>query len=291
MKSIYTSCVLLTSLLLLVYPHQAQSQKKNETMNTNKETVRRLYEECMNKRNYELLKDCISDDFIAANGQKGASGFEQNIKVLVQAFPDIQWKIEDLLQEGEQAAVHHTWKGTSTAAFNGIAPVNKVVTDNGLVLFKFKNNKIISATVSTDRLGFLVQMGVIPASMVPGPAQGAANGNATTNAKNKENTRLVFIDRFVVPEKAWPDFIERCNYNRGFIKKQPGFIKDAAYEAKDDKGNILFVTTAIWENDEALKKAKETVQADYKRIGFDPGAFMKQLNITMERAIYKENGL
>jgi hypothetical protein len=45
----------------------------------------------------------------------------------------------------------------------------------------------------------------------------------------------------------------------------------------------------VWQNDDALRQAKEAVQAEYKRQGFDPAEFMKQLNVTMDRGIYTED--
>ena len=84
------------------------------------------------------------------------------------------------------------------------------------------------------------------------------------------------------------EFKERVTINRAFIKKLPGFIEDAAYEYTDKDGNLIFITVALWQNSEVLNKAKEAVQAEYKKEGFDAPAMFKRLGITADRGIYTQ---
>ncbi|HEV8285040.1 MAG TPA: hypothetical protein VGQ09_12070 [Chitinophagaceae bacterium] len=109
--------------------------------------------------------------------------------------------------------------------------------------------------------------------------------------KKTETSERIFIDRFIVPQKAKPEFIERMNINRNFIKNLPGFIEDAVYERSDEQGNLICVTVAVWTSEEAIKKAKEAVQAEYKKEGFNLQEMIERLNITMvERGVYtKQN--
>lgn len=100
--------------------------------------------------------------------------------------------------------------------------------------------------------------------------------------------RQIFIDKFLIPEIAKLEFIERVNINRNFIKELAGFIEDSAYERTDEHGNLIYITIAVWENEDALKKAKEAVQAEYKKHGFNPAEMFERLNITMDRGSYKE---
>ena len=104
----------------------------------------------------------------------------------------------------------------------------------------------------------------------------------------KVMTQQTLIDRFIVPQPAIDAFMQRVNYNRNFIKKLPGFVHDAAYQHKDEKGNLIFVTVAVWENESVINNAKAAVQAEYKRIGFNMPQFLEQTGITIERGIYEE---
>ena len=97
-----------------------------------------------------------------------------------------------------------------------------------------------------------------------------------------------FIDKFTIPKSAREEFVQRMNLNRNFIKNLPDFIQDTVYERSDENGNIIALTIAVWENEEAIKKAKEAVQKEYKRIGFNPEEMLTRLNILMDREIYKE---
>jgi heme-degrading monooxygenase HmoA len=112
--------------------------------------------------------------------------------------------------------------------------------------------------------------------------------NSQTEAKKSETMHQIFIDKFIVPEKSKQEFLERVRINRNFIKHLNGFIKDDAYERTDENGNLIYMTIAIWENEAVLKKAKETVQAEYKKEGFNISEMFERLNIVMDRNIYKE---
>lgn len=87
----------------------------------------------------------------------------------------------------------------------------------------------------------------------------------------------IFVDKFIVPGASFDEFSERMNYNREFIRKISGFIRDKAYKSKDEQGNILIITIAEWEDELSLKNAKELVQKEYKRINFNPQEFMLRL--------------
>ena len=99
-------------------------------------------------------------------------------------------------------------------------------------------------------------------------------------------TRQIFIDKFLIPEEAIQEFKDRTKINRNFISKQPGFIKDEAYERFDEKGNLIFITIAVWVNDDAIRNAIAAVQAEYKKQGFNPKEMMERLHITLDRGIY-----
>ena len=104
--------------------------------------------------------------------------------------------------------------------------------------------------------------------------------------KKSDESQQIFIDRFVVPEKARQEFAERMSINRNFIKNQPGFIEDTVYERYDQEGNLICVTVAVWANEEAIKKARAAVQTEYQKQGFNIQAMLERLHITMDRGVY-----
>jgi len=121
----------------------------------------------------------------------------------------------------------------------------------------------------------------------------AARGYGQSNHHSKEQkqqimTQQILIDKFTVPQPAIDTFMERVRYNRSFIRQLPGFVRDAAYAHTDEKGNLTFVTVAVWESETAIQEARAAVQAEYKRLGFNMQQMLEQLNITIDRGIYRE---
>ena len=99
--------------------------------------------------------------------------------------------------------------------------------------------------------------------------------------------RQIFIDKFVVPKNAVDEFVKRMNSNMGFIKTLPGLIENACYERTDERGNVIVITVAVWESENVLKNAKDAVQTEYRRVGFNPTEMLARLNIMVDRGTYK----
>jgi len=49
------------------------------------------------------------------------------------------------------------------------------------------------------------------------------------------------------------------------------------------------VTTAVWQDEEAFQNAKKSAAEGFKKIGFNPPEIMKNLNVEMERAMYRRS--
>lgn len=258
---------------------QVNTKKKESDMSViqqNKATIQKLFDQSLNKRNLALLKELIADDFVGIRGLKGAAGFQEPVLALMKSFPDIQWKVEEMVGEGDKVTARWTVAGTHTEPFNNLAPTGNKVANTGIGFFALKDGKVVSAQVQTDRLGFLQELDVLPDDV------------NVIYARKPQQGQVRFIDKFLVPANAKQEFLERVKINRDFIKKLPGFVEDVAYERTDEQGNLIFITVALWQNEEVMQKAKEAVQAEYKKQGFNPAAMFERLHITMDRGIYKE---
>jgi predicted ester cyclase len=257
---------------------KSQTRKMDTIQLTqNKDVVLDLYENVLNKKKLELLGEYIADDFVGTNGKKGSEGFQQPLLPLIQAFPDFEYKLEELICEGDKVAVQWKLSGTHTGQFQYIAPTGKTFSNTGMAIFQLRNSRITKAQVLTDRLGFLQELDVLPLDL-----------SSLVYKTRKENVN--FIDKFFVPATAQKEFLERMSYNQRFIKTLPGFIRHEAFEKTDEKGNMTMITIAVWENMDSVSKAKEAVEAEYKRIGFNLPDFLQRLNITIERGLYEAIG-
>lgn len=97
----------------------------------------------------------------------------------------------------------------------------------------------------------------------------------------------ILIDKITVPRSSLPEFIRRMSINRKFIKTLPGFIEDNVYQSTGNTDMLQYVTVAIWESEDAIQKAKNAVQAEYRRENFDMPAMLARLGIKIDRGIYQ----
>lgn len=99
--------------------------------------------------------------------------------------------------------------------------------------------------------------------------------------------KQTLIDKFIIPGNSVEEFNKRMKYNRNFIKNLPGFVKDEVFVQTAEDGNLTVITVATWENEESLTIARDVVQNEYKRIGFNPVEFYQRLDIKMERGLFQ----
>ena len=145
--------------------------KKEEVMTTteqNKKAIRSIYD-CLNRRSFDELKQYVADDYTGPGGHKGADQFITPVRPVIAAFPDVQWTISDLLAEDDKVAVRWHWRGTFEAPFNSIAPTHQVITNDALAIYQLRDGKAVNVWMQTDRLGFLLQLGIVSPDVVPAP--------------------------------------------------------------------------------------------------------------------------
>jgi len=135
----------------------------------NKRHVTTLFETCFNQNDVALLDQLVAPDYVGPQGEKGPAGFRGVVTGLRAAFPDIHYTIDVVIAESDRVTVRWHWTGTHKGQFRAYPATGKTTTNTGTGIFQFKDGKIVAATLETDRLGFLIQVGAVPASLVPGP--------------------------------------------------------------------------------------------------------------------------
>lgn len=140
----------------------AQSPESSKTAAMNKNVIKSLYEQVLNERKLEVIPQFVSEDYVGAGGEKGPAAFEKPLAELLKAFPDVRWEIKNAIAEGDQVAINFVWKGTHKERFAQFEATNKMITNDGMAIFTFRNGKIVGQKLLPDRLGVLQQMGIIP---------------------------------------------------------------------------------------------------------------------------------
>jgi steroid delta-isomerase-like uncharacterized protein len=132
-----------------------------------KGVIRQFFSEVFNERNQDVARQLVSPTFVAHHpafpgGIHGPDGILQNIATFRTGFPDLHYTLQDLIAEGDKVAVRWMAHGTHRGEFLHIPPTGKPVTVRGIDIFRTVNGKIEEAWVSSDFLGLLQQLGVIP---------------------------------------------------------------------------------------------------------------------------------
>lgn len=144
-----------------------------------------MYDEALNKRQLSVLKLFVSGDYTGAGGSKGPEGFTTPLQPLIDAFPDLVWHVEEMVGEDNKIVVRWTLKGTHTAAFNEVAPTGKKVSNSGVGFFELRNGLVVAGAVYTDRLGFLQDLGLLPATIGATGRQPGSRDGTGANARGQ----------------------------------------------------------------------------------------------------------
>ena len=103
-------------------------------MNTNRQLIEQFLQ-FINTGDAAIGKPIISDDviFYAPTSPEPMKGFEGYMGVLAMmrgAMPDIKWKIEETISEGDKILVRYTMTGTQTRPLMGMPATGKIFTSN-----------------------------------------------------------------------------------------------------------------------------------------------------------------
>ena len=98
---------------------------------------------------------------------------------------------------------------------------------------------------------------------------------------------VVLIDTFIVPTENKSALVEKAMESAKFLRTVTGFIEGYIFEKITGNGTFNVVTTAVWRDEAAFENAKRVAAEEFKRIGFNSQEIMANLNVTMQRAIYK----
>ena len=98
---------------------------------------------------------------------------------------------------------------------------------------------------------------------------------------------VCFVDQFHVPGASSDEFKRQLNRTRDFLATLSGYIKGDVLEAACDDGGLTVMTIAVWQNRQKLREAKQSMQAEYRRTGFDPNTFYARLNVKLQRKQYQ----
>ena len=122
----------------------------------NKALARRYQEEVWGKGSLDLIDELLAADFVdhslPAGMDPSFAGAKRAVQGALNAFPDGQWTVEDVIAEGEKVVLRWKMDATHEHEFRGIAPVGKPVTVTGITILRIVGGKIVERWVNWDSL-------------------------------------------------------------------------------------------------------------------------------------------
>ncbi len=137
---------------------------QNSELEWNKAVVQRYVDEIQNAHSLDALESIFAEDFVdhmASSGGLfvgGMDGLKCGYAAFLNAFPDLQVTVEDMIAEGDKVlALTGTHRGTHL----GVPPTGKRVTYQIISIYRINDGKIAAYWGLQDELSLKRQLGVI----------------------------------------------------------------------------------------------------------------------------------
>ena len=135
-----------------------------EVEEQNKELVKRIFEG-LNERYADIYQELYAPDYawyFPSNNPKPLSREEEHgfVKILWDAFPDINWSIEELIAKDDRIIARFIARGTHTGEFQGIPATENKIESSGSWIARIENGKIVEVREDADLLGMMQQLGM-----------------------------------------------------------------------------------------------------------------------------------
>lgn len=120
----------------------------------------------INTGDIALGQSIISPDvvFYAPTSPEPMHGFQGYTAVLDMmrgSMPDVSWKAEEFIADGDKVMVRFSMTGTQTKPFMGMPASGKKVCVTAMNIYEFKDGSIIREHGLPDLFSMLVQLGVL----------------------------------------------------------------------------------------------------------------------------------
>ncbi|MEY7851296.1 ester cyclase [Natrarchaeobius sp. A-rgal3] len=132
-----------------------------------KALVRRDPEEVWTEGDLEVIDEIFAEEFVlhdpSAGGEpRGREEYRGYVETYREAFPDVEYEVEDAIGDGEYVTIRYTAHGTHDGEFLGLEPTGDRVSVSGMELYRVEDGAIVEMWTNYDALGLFQELGVIP---------------------------------------------------------------------------------------------------------------------------------
>jgi steroid delta-isomerase-like uncharacterized protein len=131
--------------------------------------VKRLVD-AYNQRSLDEFDELLADDIVLVrDGEKahGRDEFKAILSRLQRAFPDIQYRIDDVIVAGDRIVLRWEARGTHRGDYLGVAATGRPVSYGGVTIYELSDNKVARIWVAADLLSLLRRMRETRAGAAP----------------------------------------------------------------------------------------------------------------------------
>jgi steroid delta-isomerase-like uncharacterized protein len=129
---------------------------------SNKDVVRRIYEEVVNAQRFDLLEDYFSPEYVNHKMPGGREGTKQLFVMSFDAFPDAQVSIDSMCEAGDRVWVRITMRGTHLGTFMGMPGTGRTFAATTINELRLEDSKVVEEWGVTDTLAMMQQLGLLP---------------------------------------------------------------------------------------------------------------------------------
>jgi len=149
--------------LVLVGCGDSEAETAAKLAEENKAVVHRLWD-AYNERDVGILDEVCAENFVHTDPPGGSLNLDELkfaiTNVVLNAYPDAHWTIEDTIAEGDKVVTHFTFTGTHEGELMGIPPTGNKVMVTGTGVFHVVDGKIVEWKDNLDYLGMFQQLGM-----------------------------------------------------------------------------------------------------------------------------------
>jgi steroid delta-isomerase-like uncharacterized protein len=131
----------------------------------NKALARRSWE-IVSPDNLDLIEEVYASDLVWHEPDRDIRGYEQAkqfVSTFLEAFPDINITVEDVIGEGDQVVSRYTIRGTHQGETEEYGPpTGRQMELEGITIHRFEDGKIVEEWERYDNLSALQQLGLAP---------------------------------------------------------------------------------------------------------------------------------
>ena len=140
------------------------------TVEQNKATVTRFFEELLDNENVGILNDLFTEDCVFHRGDlsepaQGIAGIRSIVEKRIQLYHDFQTTIHHIIGEGDLVATRETHAGIHRGQFptpiGTFDVTGRPIEWTSQVFFRFEAGKIAEMHVARDELGMIRSLGIV----------------------------------------------------------------------------------------------------------------------------------